>query len=154
MGRYGFSIQLFPGWRDMVSVAALTQANVNTAICNMGRSWLDRCGYDAMYDPDRSFMDEWENILGKPIKLGPRARKLYEPCHIHVQWGEWGPHHITIPGDACGLDIAAERLWRPTGGKALYTHNIDNANQVILLLSIFTFFAETLIYAYEDFPGH
>jgi hypothetical protein len=30
---------------------------------------------------------------------------LWTDRDIRVEWGEWGPEHISVPGNACALDI-------------------------------------------------
>ncbi len=142
MGRCGFSINLYPAWRQAVEDSKLTQHHIDTAIKNYHRAWLDGCGYDAIFDPDKDPLAEWEERnLGKKSKPGPNARPLYDIHSIRVAWGEWGPEHITVPGNACGLDIDRSSLT----GCSLVPHNIDNFGQVILLLTVFTTFAEHVI---------
>lgn len=144
MGGYGFMIKLFPGWRDLVSTDELNQQMADTAIQRLGRTWLDACGFGQMFDPENP-----QARFGEKSKpLGPKARKLYKPSAIRVSWGEWGPEHISVPGDACGLDLS-ERIHAPRGGRVLTPHNIDNWRQVQLLLVVFCFFAETLSLAGE-----
>lgn len=146
MGRCGFGIDLHPLWKESVALSGLTQALVNTGISNMCRAWLDGCGYNAIFDPDRSAMDDWEaKKLGKNIKYGPNARPLYDVHSIRVQWGEWGPEHITVPGNACGLDIENASYCGFTDGRSLAPHNVDTIAQAHLLLVVFTFFADTLM---------
>ena len=55
-----------------------------------------------------------------------------------------GPEHITVPGNACGLDVD-QGLGAPRDGKVLQPHNIDSSNQVILLLTVFTTIADLII---------
>lgn len=150
LGRCGFSIMLYPDWRDAVKASVLTQADINCAIKNLHRAWLDGCGFNQMYDPDSDPMADWQaKHLGKVRKLGPNARHLYGPHDIRVDWGEWGPEHITVPGNACGLDLS-DGIGLPTNGKALDPHNVDNFGQVILLLTVFTTLADHVIAEAED----
>src|SRR5487761_180341 len=101
LGRCGFSIQLWPAWRDAVKASGLAQDKINTVILNCHRAWLDGCGFGAMFDPDEDPMAVWEEKhLHKKRKLGPNAHPLYSAHDIRVSWGEWGPDHITIPGNA------------------------------------------------------
>lgn len=139
MGGHGFCIKLYPEWRGLVAGRALTQENVTTAIGRLGRAWLDACGYDGVFDPDNSgFRKDSE----KPP--GPEARPMYEPGrNLRVSWGEWGPEHISVPGDACGLDLD-DSFGAPLGGRTLSPHNVDSANQKLLLLIVFTWFANDL----------
>lgn len=128
-------IQLFPAWRQAWRTyeyspgKKMNQDAASTAVASLHRQWLDNCGYDTMYDPDgRDPMADWEaRSLGKTRKLGPNARKLYDVHSIRVSWGEWGPEHITVPGNACGLDICyGMGMSRRQGGKFLAPHNVDN----------------------------
>jgi hypothetical protein len=147
MSSAGFCIALWPEWREAVARFNKTQSEINTVIEHCGRAWLDGCGFDAMFDPDTNPMDQWEaKHLGKPIKYGPNARPLYEPKNaLRVQWGLWGPEHITVPGDACGLDLDTSSIMCPKGGRRLTPHNVDNIRQAHLLLVVFTCFAESII---------
>jgi hypothetical protein len=150
LGRCGFSILLYPAWRAAVEKSGLTQQIVSGVIQTYHRYWLDGCGYNAMFDPDQSPMAKWEERnLGKTPKLGPNARPLYGPHEIRVAWGEWGPEHISVPGNACGLDID-DSIGAPRGGRELTPHNIDSFGQVMLLLTVFTFFADHVIAAAEE----
>lgn len=147
MGRAGFCIHLHPLWREAVlGCPILNQESVNTAIKNMYRPWLDGCGYDAIFDPDRDPLDVWRNEkFGEKIKYSKNARPLYGEHSIRVQWGEWGPEHINVPGNACGLDIERSFCGGFKDGKSFVPHNVDTINQAHLILVIFTFFAGTLI---------
>lgn len=141
----GFHIQLWPEWKGLVVESGIGQANCDNAIESMGRTWLDGCGFDAMYDPDQSPDDRW-----KKKKMGPNARPLYDPrTSLRVKWGEWGAEHIDVPGNACGLDVDDHALSRPENGIVLLPHNVDSIKQAHLLLVIFTFFADCLIGTHE-----
>jgi hypothetical protein len=141
LGRCGFIIQLFQPWKDAVAASKLNQEMIHAMIKNMHRSWLDGCGFDQIYDPEEDPLDRWKSEkLSKPRKLSKAARPFYDEHSIQVRWGEWGPEHITVPGNACGLDI--DDYVRQ---KILAPHNIDNTNQVILLLTIFTCIGSYLI---------
>lgn len=137
----GCSIQvnLSPEWKDAVARHPLTQQQVNTAIKNMGRHWLDGCGFDAIFDIDNCGCDKDES---KPP--GPNAEPLYATHSIRIQWGAWGPEHITVPGDACGLDLSSS-IGGYRDGMSLLPHNVDNIRQAYLLLLIFTWFADHII---------
>ena len=119
LGVHGFSIDLSPDWRLAVGNSELDQERVNHIIQILGRSWLDCTGY------------------GRKAHDGQPS---YEPrTSIRVQWGEWGPEHISVPGNACGLDIdrsAFGCLFR--NGRRLVDHNIDSLSQKYLLLIVFT----------------
>jgi hypothetical protein len=136
----GFTIELWPRWKEGVAAAGLKQKNIQNLIQTMGRVWLDGCGYTAIFDPDNCGVDKDET---KPP--GPKSRPLYGIESIHVQWGEWGPEHITVPGDACGLDIATS--FATYGGRTLYPHNVDTIRQAHLLLIVFTFIADEVVHA-------
>ena len=126
MGAWGFGIKLFPEFKEMVLKSQITKEQAWTAVENMGRFWLDGCGYDNIF--------EYDNI----------KRPLYEPNKaLIVQWGEWGPEHISVPGNACGLDLY-DGISSPRNGKILVPHNIDCMSQAMLLLIVFTWFAETI----------
>jgi hypothetical protein len=141
MSGAGFHIQLWPEWKVLVAESGLTQEKCNTAIENVGRAWLDGCGFNAMYDPDQSPDDRFNKK-----KMGPNARPLYEPrTALRVKWGEWGSEHIDVPGDACGLDLDDRDFVRPKNGAVLLPHNVDSIKQAHLLLVVFTFFADCII---------
>jgi hypothetical protein len=124
LGSWEFSIKLFPAFKTDVKDSGLTRENIQTAITNMGRQWLDSCGFDSLFEYD-----------GK-------KEPLYKPeMSLRVTWGEWGPEHISVPGNACGLDIGAG-IYCPRGGRVLYPHNVDSMRQAMLLLAVFTWIAE------------
>ncbi len=143
MGSAGFSVKLWPAWQAAVADYSppLTQEHINKAINTLGRGWLDAHGYDAIFDPDNCGHGADRN---KPP--GPNAGPLYEPrSSIRVSWGAWGPEHITVPGSACGLDIGLNGFGAPRGGAILTPHNVDSLAQASLLLTVFLFFADTLV---------
>lgn len=131
MGRWGFGIKLWPGWKEAVALAKLDQTKVDTVIKNLGRSWLYGCGY------------------GKLSESGDGKSPLYPTYMIRVTWGQWGIHHLTVPGDACGLDIS-DSIGGPRDGKMLGPHNIDSMCQAMLLLCVFTWFADLVICEADD----
>jgi len=125
MGRCGFAVKLYPAWKEAVAAYRLMgtneplgQKHVNHVIEVMGKAWLDGCNFRGHYDPPRHF--------------------------LRVSWGEWGPEHITVPGNACGLDLD-DGIGKPRGGKILQPHNVDSIQQAHLLLVVFTYFADTLV---------
>ena len=125
LNKWGFGIKLFPGFKELVSKSEITQDAVYRAVENMGRSWLDGCGFDHNFEYD-----------------GEKS-KLYRPNQdLRVQWGKWGPEHITVPGNACGLDLD-NGITAPKNGRNLSPHNVDSMKQAMLLLIVFTWFAET-----------
>lgn len=130
MGSAGFTVQLWPSWKDAVAsyTPAITQQCANRVVETMGRQWLDGHGYNRMTDDDDG-----------------NKRHLYEPrTAIRVSWGEWGPEHITVPGNACGLDLS-DSIWSPRNGRVLLPHNVDSVYQASLLLAVFLFFADTFV---------
>ena len=147
MSGFGFSIRLFPPWKDMVARSEITQENVDTAIENMGREWLDICGFDGKYDPDNGIDDVMSEVVGVPKKpAGPNARHMYVPGRdLRVEWGEWGPEHISVPGNACGLDYDHHAFGAPLNGAILLPHNVDAWSQVQLLLVTFCWFTNLLV---------
>ena len=139
MGGYGFTIKLFPGFKDLVAESDLDQQKACKVLDSRGRDWLDGCGYSAMFDPDNCNFRTDETTL-----LGPNASHAYWPNRdLRVTWGEWGPEHITVPGNACGLNID-RGFGCPRDGRMLTPHNVDCWSQVQLLLITFCWFAETL----------
>jgi hypothetical protein len=141
MGRHGFFIDLHPKLTEFVALAKLTDPDITANVQRQGRAWLDSCGFDGWYDPDNY------GLYHDPKKLpGPNAVKSYQPRDIRVAWGEWGPEHISVPGNACGLDIDRRPLgniWR--GGASLYPHNVDSWSQKQLLTIVFTYFIESVM---------
>lgn len=153
MGASGFMVRLYPEFKTLVSnYKELDQTGANNVLKHQGRDWLDVCDFDGMYDPDESFAER--HFPGeKERKLGPNARKLYLPeTSLRVSWGEWGPEHIDVPGNGCGLDLD-KGLHAPHGGRSLLPHNVDSPQQAMLLLIIFTWFADTLSLHQEILDG-
>lgn len=112
LGGWGFGIKLFPEFRKAVEVSKLTQDKACKAIENMGRFWLDDCGFNAIFDYD-----------------GEKTH-LYKPNQeLRVTWGEWGLEHITVPGNACGLDID-NGISAPIDGRVLQPHNVDSMQKL------------------------
>lgn len=141
---FGFLVKLFPGFKEMVAAYDLDQEGVNLVISRRGRAWLDVCGYDLIFDPDNCGIDKDANATP-----GPNARPSYEPNHaLRVDWGEWGPEHISVPGNACGLDLSSG-FGSPRNGRLLVPHNVDGWPQVQLLLITFCWFAAALSLNWE-----
>lgn len=119
LGAHGFAIDLMPGWPQWVARSGLTQAKVDHKLKTYAPLWLKACG----------------------------QRVFHEGREIRIQWGEWGPEHICVPGNACGLDIdrggSFGCLFRD--GRSLHPHNVDSWVQKQLLLLAFTSFAEDVI---------
>lgn len=136
LGGYGFSIYLSPQFRDAVAAANVTQEQVDRVIKVYGVEWLQKCGLNHYFDPENCGYDAEEHAVPSP-----RTRPSYNGTGLRICWGEWGPEHITVPGNACGLDID-DGLCNPfNGGKTLQPHNVDSWGQVCCLLIAFTWFA-------------
>ena len=115
IGGHGFSIVLQPEHKKAVANCGLNQERVDNWIKAFGVKALLSCGYS------KDFVE-------------------YNLGDIRVQWGEWGIEHISVPGNACGLDIDCSPIGicpHETGGAALYPHNVDNTRQKLLLLTLF-----------------
>ena len=126
MSAWRFCIKLYPEFRIAVSKSGIDEKKAYSAIENMGRYWLDGCGFNGIF------------------KYGGEEKPLYKPNQeLRISWGEWGPEHITVPGNACGLDIG-EGIEAPKDGRILLPHNVDSMAQAMLLLIVFTWFAETI----------
>jgi hypothetical protein len=147
MGCHGFCINLAPELKAKVALAELTQQHINQLIKNCGRYWLDATGYDAKHDPDSLFRpDQLDLEYLEQRKPGPRARPLYNVNQIRVAWGEWGPEHITVPGDACGLDLdlhGHSLVFKD--GICLVPHNVDVLRQKYLLTIVFLEIMEQIL---------
>lgn len=119
MGGAGFCIILTQKWKEAVSNSNINQEKVNNLIQNAGNKILEAHG-----------------------------RKTVEsqmlPCYLSVKWGEWGPEHITVPGNACGLDIDKHCVGCYSGEVALTPHNVDSVFQASMILTLFVYLAEVL----------
>jgi hypothetical protein len=138
MGRHGFQINLHPRFKDLVKASNLGPEQIHNCLMNLGNQWLDDCGYGRRYE--------------RGEEPGDGLDRVYEArSSIRVSWGEWGPEHISVPGNACGLDIAHRALGSWLGGPSLLPHNIDSWSQVQLLLIIFTYLVDSMtICAWEE----
>lgn len=161
MGAHGFCIDLSAEWQVLVARSGLTQEMIDRWLNVHRRRWLDVCGFDHLYDPDALF-EPYEYIKEMDPeswrkKLGPNARPLYDGQRaLDVRWGRWGPEHISVPGNACGLDI--ERYDGNFGsafgsGTRLLPHNIDSWSQKQLFLITFAEIVELVHWRTED-PSH
>jgi hypothetical protein len=124
MNGAGFTIALKPEIKEAVKKSGITQENINNWINTSGRLYLKHHGYNIPEDSPISF-------------------------YIRISWGEWGIEHITVPGNACGLDIDDYSIGIKEGEKALRPHNVDGLKQASLILAVFTSIAETLE-AYDE----
>lgn len=142
VGRHAFHIELACTWPALVEASEITQENIDHQIKTQGAGWLDACGYGSMYDPDNCGF-----YADKSKPPGPNTKRMHEPrTSIRVSWGKWGPEHITVPGNACGLDIDRNGFGCfLENGVGLYPHNIDCWQQKNLLLIVFTEIAESIV---------
>ncbi|GAL83446.1 hypothetical protein MYP_673 [Sporocytophaga myxococcoides] len=115
MNGAAFSIELFPDWKDAISKSGITQENIDNAFEKLGPKLLEDHGFKHSMD------------------------------RLKVYWGEWGPEHIYVPGNACGLDITKSSPFGPRGGALLSPHNVDSLRQASLILSIFLWIANCLV---------
>lgn len=116
-----FGIALSPQWKDAVEKSKLNQSAVNELIDRVGNDILRGHGFD-------------------PVEEGEIHYR------IRVGWGEWGPEHITVPGNACGLDIAHSPIGGFPGEVQLLPHNVDSLIQASMILTVFVKIAEILEY--------
>ena len=114
-----FFIVLTDKFRQAVEKSKLTQENMDALIVNLGNPILSGHGY-------------------------PEVDKNMLLCELRVKWGEYGPEHISAPGNACGLDIDTHFVGALPGEVALMPHNVDTIRQASMLLSIFIYIAEVL----------
>lgn len=143
MGTHGFAIDLPADWPELVRRSGLNQEKVNQHIASCGRRWLDATGHNGMFDPDNCGFQ-----ADKSLPPGPNARPTYSHREIQVIWGEWGAEHISVPGNACGLDITRDCCGFGSiflGGRQLQPHNIDSWHQKNLLTIVFTELAESVL---------
>jgi len=142
MSAHGFCVDLHPRVKDAVLKSNITQESIERMLNNVGQFWLDGCGWGAMFDPENCGFD-----ADKDAEPGPKARKMYQPNQdLRVTWGEWGPEHITVPGNACGLDIDRSSFNCVfKDGARLLPHNVDGWSQKYLLTIVVTEIFESLI---------
>ncbi len=140
LGGYGFSIHLSREFRDAVSVSEITQDGVDSVIKTYGVEWLQKCGLGGYFDPENCGFN-----AKRPAIPSERTRPSFAGTGLRVAWGEWGPEHITVPGNACGLDIGSGFGSPFDNGKSLHPHNIDSWGQVCALLITFTWFANFIL---------
>lgn len=140
VGNHCFFITLYPEWRDLVERSVLTQEKIDAMLSARGRQWLDACGFDSIFDPDNCGF-EADRSKGP----GPNAYPTHRPLlDLRVAWGKWGPEHIQVPGNACGLDLDVGVPMAHRGARVLCPHNIDNWSQKNLLLMTFTHIASSM----------
>lgn len=106
MSGCGFAIKLYPEFKEMVKQSGYDQDNINALLSKMAPTWLRDHGFDPEYS------------------------------RIMVKWGEWGPEHIMVPGNACGLDKHYNGVdFREC--LVLLPHNVDTLKQASLILTVF-----------------
>lgn len=119
MSGCSFNIVLTQEWKDAVSQSGLNQEKIDNLIHNMGADILKNHGY------------------GK-IETDPKF-------WLRVKWGEWGCEHISVPGNACGLDIDTSYGFGVYEGEvSLSPHNVDSINQASMILTLFLKIADVL----------
>lgn len=121
MNGASFCIILTPKWKESVLKSGITQEQIDSLIENCGNAILEGHGRSSV-------------------------EKHMIHCYIRVKWGEWGPEHITVPGDACGLDIDKHGWGCHDGEASLDPHNVDSISQSSMLLTVFIKIAELLEY--------
>ena len=119
MGGAGFCIILTQKWKKAVSNSNINQEKVNNLIQNVGNKILEAHGRKEV----------------EPHML---------PYYLNVKWGEWEPEHITVPGNACGLDIDTHCVGCYPGEVAFTPHNVDSVFQASMILTLFVYLAEVL----------
>lgn len=119
MGGAGFNIILTPKWKEAVAKSEINQEKVDNLIQNTGNYILKGHRRDTVEE-----------------------HMLY--CYLRVIWGEWGPEHITVPGNACGLDIDTCCPGCLQEEVVLTPHNVDSVYQASMILTLFTEIAEIL----------
>lgn len=131
VGAHGFAVDLSAEWPDLVRRAGITDEQIQHMLKEKAEHWLDAAGYGGHFTE--------ESGLGS-------GRKYPARC-VRVTWGEWGPEHITVPGNACGLDIEKRGFGSVYVGDCatLQPHNVDSLSQKYLLTIVFTEIAYLLM---------
>lgn len=119
MGHWGPKIHLSPRYKELVSK------------CDFTQKYWD--GYN------RNYLSPAVNSM-----FGYEEKGLFR---TRLSWGEWGPEHLDVPGNACGLDLCD----RGSGfgcvyhdGVILLPHNVDCMTQAYALVFMFTSITYTL----------
>lgn len=139
-GHHGFSIDLSPEWPALVAASGITDNKVAVHIQNLGDTWLAACGWTSWFDPDNC-----GHTADTTKPPGPNAYRSPNWREIRLRWGLWGIEHLSVPGNACGLDIDHSAWCLFRGGVSLVPHNIDSWAQKQLLLIVFTEIAESIL---------
>lgn len=107
LGRYCLCIELHPMMQEIVAASDYSQEKADYWLKLHGKQLLKQCEM------------EWAS-----------------EHRLRVSYGPWGLEHISVPGNACGLDIDTSMcLFR--GGRILVPHNLDSKKQQDLLVLIF-----------------
>lgn len=107
MSGAGFSIVLYPAFKELVSKSDIDQEKIGNILNNLEPLWLEGHGLD---------------------------KELYKGS-TRAQWGEWGLEHITVSGNACGLDIGESIFHKDC--MELTPHNVDSLRQASQILTFF-----------------
>lgn len=118
MGGCGFAITLTQAWKEAVAKSELNQEKVDNLIDGYGKGILEGHGM---------------NIEDSHVKY-----------YFRISWGEWGTEHITVPGNACGLDIYEDGITWGENEVQLAPHNVDTISQASMILTLFLRIAEFL----------
>lgn len=139
MGGYAFCVHLSPQFKENVAKSGIDAEGAQRVIDTFGDQWLTKCGFGQYFDPENCTLhQDKRQIPSKKTRLSYHRK-------IRLSWGNWGPEHISVPGNACGLDIDADAFGCVyKEGAILQPHNIDHWGQVNLLLIVFTWFAYSI----------
>lgn len=140
IGGYGFAIHLHPDYHAAVKASGYTQEHANMAVKAFGLEWLQKCGFNNYFDPENTGFG-----ANKAAIPSAETKPSYSHREIRITWGEWGIEHISVPGNACGLDISRGMGNPFEGGRSLTPHNIDSWSQVMLLLVAFTWLTNSVL---------
>lgn len=117
MAAHSFCIELSPEWREMAAASGIDQESVNRKVGRMEASWKKAVGINCKTSRE-----------------------------IRVDWGDWGIRHVTVPGNACGLDIEERAFGTFIDNAAmLVPHNVDSWMQKKLILLAFCSIAEDIV---------
>ncbi len=151
LGGYGFHIHISPQYPDAVKASGYTQEHADRAVKVFGLEWLQKCGFNRYYDPENNGFHAVKNAIPSE-----RTKPSHDGTGLRIRWGEWGIEHITVPGNACGLDISDGIGCTFKGGRILSPHNIDSWSQVMLLLVAFSWLTNSVVLAstvaFQEFP--
>lgn len=109
-----FSIVLTQKWKRVVEQSYLNQDRINDMLGRIEERILKLHGYQGLSNEFR------------------------------ITWGEWGPEHITVLGNACGVDIETGGFGYEEDEAILNPHNVDSIIQASMILSLFVYIANYL----------